>query len=297
MPFLLAAFFAAILASSLVLAGCSSEESPSSSSDMVGELVEETEPEPEPEPEPEIDPSVLKTKTTYLEYALDKTADPLSLVSCNDSSIEVSCRSSEVSLSDVGALDVVYILSRGAKSKDVTCSFIVRDTKAPSIEFSTDEITIDEGDSINILENVKSVTDPIDGDLKYVESEPDKIAQSGRQYEEGWYTISSNLDASTPGTYYIKVIACDIHGNRTEKEYRVVVNEVVVATPEPEPEPSPEPARNTRRYILNTNTHKFHVPSCGDVSRMKDKNKWDTDEFTRDEIIEMGYSPCGHCHP
>lgn len=58
-----------------------------------------------------------------------------------------------------------------------------------------------------------------------------------------------------------------------------------------------EPAqKNEITYILNTNTHKFHYPSCRDVDKMKEKNK---QEFTgtRDDVIGMGYSPCGHCNP
>lgn len=49
-------------------------------------------------------------------------------------------------------------------------------------------------------------------------------------------------------------------------------------------------------YILNTNTKKFHYPSCSGVDQMSDKNR---QEFTgtRDEVIAMGYDPCGRCHP
>ena len=49
-------------------------------------------------------------------------------------------------------------------------------------------------------------------------------------------------------------------------------------------------------YILNTNTKKFHYPDCDSVNDMKEKNK---QEFTgsREEVIEMGYSPCGRCEP
>lgn len=49
-------------------------------------------------------------------------------------------------------------------------------------------------------------------------------------------------------------------------------------------------------YILNTNTKKFHMPTCSSVSDIKDKNK---QEFagSREEVINMGYSPCGKCHP
>lgn len=49
-------------------------------------------------------------------------------------------------------------------------------------------------------------------------------------------------------------------------------------------------------YILNTNTKKFHYPSCSSVSQMSAKNK---KEYTgsRDEVIAMGYDPCKRCNP
>lgn len=49
-------------------------------------------------------------------------------------------------------------------------------------------------------------------------------------------------------------------------------------------------------YILNTNTHKFHYPSCGDVGRIKNSNK-QTYTGSRDKLISQGYTPCGHCDP
>ena len=49
-------------------------------------------------------------------------------------------------------------------------------------------------------------------------------------------------------------------------------------------------------YVLNTNTRKFHYPDCNSVKQMKDKNK-EVVEKTRDEVISMGYDPCGNCHP
>lgn len=49
-------------------------------------------------------------------------------------------------------------------------------------------------------------------------------------------------------------------------------------------------------YVLNTNTHKFHRPSCNSVDEIKEKNK---QYFygTRDEVIAAGYEPCGRCNP
>ena len=71
-------------------------------------------------------------------------------------------------------------------------------------------------------------------------------------------------------------------------------------TPDPEEQPSEEPENGNQSsqasYILNTNTKKFHYPSCSSVDDMKEKNK---QEFfgSRDEAVAQGYSPCGRCKP
>lgn len=49
-------------------------------------------------------------------------------------------------------------------------------------------------------------------------------------------------------------------------------------------------------YVLNTNTKKFHLPSCSSVKDMKDKNKQEV-TCSRDEVIDMGYVPCKRCNP
>lgn len=49
-------------------------------------------------------------------------------------------------------------------------------------------------------------------------------------------------------------------------------------------------------YVLNTNTKKFHLPSCSSVKDMKDKNKKEV-SCSRDEVIDMGYVPCKRCEP
>jgi len=49
-------------------------------------------------------------------------------------------------------------------------------------------------------------------------------------------------------------------------------------------------------YILNTNTMKFHFPSCDSVNQMKEYNK-EYYSGTREQLIENGYVPCGNCKP
>ena len=52
----------------------------------------------------------------------------------------------------------------------------------------------------------------------------------------------------------------------------------------------------TGTYILNTNTKKFHYPSCSSVNQMSDKNK-QSYSGSRDDLIAQGYSPCQRCNP
>ena len=59
---------------------------------------------------------------------------------------------------------------------------------------------------------------------------------------------------------------------------------------------APAPERAVHDYVINTNTGKFHEPSCSSVKEIKDSNRWDY-TGTREEIIEMGYVPCKRCNP
>lgn len=49
-------------------------------------------------------------------------------------------------------------------------------------------------------------------------------------------------------------------------------------------------------YILNTNTKKFHLPSCPSVEDMREKNREDY-TGSRAALSERGYVPCGACNP
>ena len=47
-------------------------------------------------------------------------------------------------------------------------------------------------------------------------------------------------------------------------------------------------------YILNTNSHKFHNPSCSSVSKMSESNK---EDFNGTRLIKKGFEPCKLCNP
>lgn len=85
--------------------------------------------------------------------------------------------------------------------------------------------------------------------------------------------------------------------------YQNYLDELAAQETEPEPddrtlpgEDDSEETEPTVTYIANTNTKKFHYPSCSSVGQMKESNKWYF-TGTRDELIDLGYDPCGRCHP
>ena len=81
---------------------------------------------------------------------------------------------------------------------------------------------------------------------------------------------------------------------------------VAVETPAPQlksdttvqtsPESSAPQEFRLTTYVLNTNTMKFHYPTCSSVDDMKEKNK-QIYTGSREEVINMGYAPCKRCNP
>ena len=88
--------------------------------------------------------------------------------------------------------------------------------------------------------------------------------------------------------------------------YQSTAAPVTVETLAPQPEtdtavqitpesPAPQESQGIT-YVLNTNTMKFHYPTCSSVDDMKEKNK-QIYTGSREEIINMGYVPCKRCNP
>lgn len=55
-------------------------------------------------------------------------------------------------------------------------------------------------------------------------------------------------------------------------------------------------ANSKVEYILNTNSKKFHKPSCSSASSIKSENK-EIYTGSRDDLIAQGYDPCKKCNP
>ena len=61
-------------------------------------------------------------------------------------------------------------------------------------------------------------------------------------------------------------------------------------------DPSDSSKADSAEYVLNTNTKKFHRPTCSSVGQMKQKNRRDY-TGSRDDLISQGYDPCKKCNP
>ena len=54
--------------------------------------------------------------------------------------------------------------------------------------------------------------------------------------------------------------------------------------------------KDKSEYVINTNTKKFHLPSCSSVKDIKEKNK-ESYNGSKKWLTDNGYSPCGICKP
>jgi len=85
------------------------------------------------------------------------------------------------------------------------------------------------------------------------------------------------------------------------REIPASITEIEEEEPPAQPEPSlelPQPAEEPQAitYVLNTNPNKFHKPACRSVGQIKPSNR-DESTGTREDVLALGYKPCGNCKP
>lgn len=114
----------------------------------------------------------------------------------------------------LGEQELTVTFTDGDKETEKTIKVKVEDTKKPEIELKKEKVTITAGDKLNLKDNVKSVSDPVDGDLKYSDKKVEK---------SGYYIDKGKLDTGKAGTYEVKVLAYDANGNASEKTFKVAV--------------------------------------------------------------------------
>jgi len=110
-------------------------------------------------------------------------------------------------------------------------------------------------------------------------------------------TVAAEIDAED-GTILASGLQGAVKYNLFEKEPEPEPAPEATTDPEVTPAETPKPKKAPTEitYVLNTNTMKFHYPSCASVEDISTKNR-SSYTGSRGDVISMGYDPCGRCNP
>lgn len=123
----------------------------------------------------------------------------------------------DVNINKIGEQVVLLQVTKDNVSKNVPVVVEVVDSVKPEIALNRDIVFINSGRKHDVSSNIKSVTDNVDGELKYKDN--NSISDDDANY----YTINGSVNTNSIGAYNIEVIAVDKAGNKTSKNFKVVV--------------------------------------------------------------------------
>lgn len=238
--------------------------------------------------EDEKDSNGNEVNYTIYEYG-EQTRNPLDIVDTHYG--DVTCVPETIDTSKVGTVKLTYTASMQDSygetvTRDFTLDVTVHDTQSPTIELNDSSITITEGDAFDAGSNIKSVSDVIDGNLEYVEYEPEKADTKAPFYENGWYTYTSDVDTEVPGKYTVRIKATDVNGNSTDLAYQVTVKKK---------DPSSFMTISTTTYTKVLEQLSSEDSNSGEVGKWEDLNGYlgtvlyQSEQYTsQDEMMKDG---------
>lgn len=152
------------------------------------------------------------------EFEYGEFVDSNSLV--KESSGEVTC---QVALDTmrVGKQDLVFVVKENGKTKEFHLEVEVKDTKAPQIVVTKEKDNVAYGSTFEPQKYIKSVNDPIDGELPY------KRINDVQENDVYYYTYQSDVNTKQPKDYIVHYIAVDKNNNKTEKSITIIVQKEV----------------------------------------------------------------------
>lgn len=123
----------------------------------------------------------------------------------------------DVNTNKLGEQVVLFEIEKSNVKKHVPVSIKVVDSVKPVIELSKDTIYINVGKSYDILSNIKSVTDNVDGKLEF------KNSNEVTDEDINYYTVIGSVNTNKTGKYSIEVKAIDKANNISLKKFNVIV--------------------------------------------------------------------------
>ena len=164
--------------------------------------------------------NVVVKKTATVEYG-SANYDIKKLIKEVDGEI-VSIKQ-DVDTKVLGAQEVILEVKKDNMVTDVPVVVMVVDTVSPTIALKSDKVSITEGDSYDLKENITSVIDEIDGDFSYLENAPENSVK--------YYDFNYDGDINSVGSHEITVSAVDASGNKTVSKFTLEVAEKPVYYP------------------------------------------------------------------
>ncbi len=189
-------------------------------------------------------------KTVNAEYGEELNKDKLFDVKKSDEKIKVK-KVEDFDKNKVGEQLIKVTFTDGKIETTKEIKIAIKDTKKPIIELNKKEIKIQVGDKLDIKKNIKKVSDPVDGELKYSDKE---IKENGYMIDNG------KLDLDKAGTYEVKVIAYDKNKNKSETTFKVIV-EKKKETPKQESSEVSEPSNQQVSQNTNAGQNSYQEPS------------------------------------
>lgn len=126
----------------------------------------------------------------------------------------------DVDTTKVGIQEMVVEVEKDNIIKEVSIQVEIKDTIAPEIQLKETKLSIEQGESIDLLNNLESVFDEVDGQLEYQTKE-----NVHDDIDTNYYTIVSSVDTNRVGTYIVTIKAVDKYGNISTCDYQVDVKE------------------------------------------------------------------------
>ena len=142
----------------------------------------------------------------------------------------------DLDINKIGRQEVKVTFTDGSRTLEKQMVIDVEDTAYPIIKFKKKVVTLNAGEKYDVRNNIKTVKDPVDGDLAYSDKKTEK---------NGYYIDSGKLNTKKAGTYEVMVFAKDVNGNEAKESFKVVVKKKKVVRPVSEP---------TNNGVSNSNT-------------------------------------------
>ena len=119
----------------------------------------------------------------------------------------------------VGKQEIVVEVEKNSIVKEIPIVVEVKDTVAPEIKIKEETVSIEQGSDFDLLSNLESVSDVVDGELEYQMKE---IVND--EVDTNYYTVLGTVNTEIVGTYDLTVKAVDKYGNISTVNYLLNVN-------------------------------------------------------------------------